>query len=98
MNATNITDTLGMPNPFNDLFKAKVQESNLKWATQVLALEGKKRDVNWSDLKGTKSIYFSEETQVWLQFISQMIYHLLNVITVIFHWSMVVACALLGLR
>lgn len=34
-----INDALGVPNPSNTTFEAKIRESNFKWEARVLALE-----------------------------------------------------------
>lgn len=43
---------------------------------------------------GIKNAYFSPKAKTWLQFMSWRIYHLENIVDMVFHWSMVVECVM----
>lgn len=81
-----INDTLGVPNPSNDAFETKIQESDLKWASWVLALKGKASKL--------RVPIFSSRPKCGYSWCLNGFFLRGNIVNVEFHQDMVVSLAL----
>lgn len=96
LDCTTINDVLGVFNPSNGTFEIKIWESYLKQVAYYLALKGNTYEVKWSNQRGTKIIDFLAEAKILLQLVFWMIDPLRNIMDVVFHRDMMLACIMLG--
>lgn len=88
----------GGPNPSNAAFEAKIRKSYFSWAAGYLVPQGKANVVKWSNQKGTKSEYFSDEAMIRLQMVSQSTHPLENITDVVFHQALVLESTMSRLK